>query len=58
MGDVFVIGLGVDLLQFGVLAGRYLAAPAALTQHEMNLAYAVPADIYLAFRLQVTLTGV
>jgi len=88
VGDFFVINLVVDVMQPGVLIGRYVAArasrpsgwcapvppscsglmspplppprryvvaPAALTQAEANAAYATPADIYLAFRLQVLL---
>ena len=31
----------------------YLTAPAALTQREMDAAYAVPPDFYLVFRLQL-----
>ncbi len=53
VGDFFVINLCVDLLQPGVLIGRYVVAPLAITQKEMNSAYATPADIFLAFRLQL-----
>lgn len=53
VGDFFVINLLVDVIQPGVLIGRYVVAPSALTQNEANSAYATPADIYLAFRLQL-----
>jgi hypothetical protein len=53
IGDFFIIQLGVDLLQPGVLIGRYLVAPSSLTQREMDVAYAVKPDFYLVFRLQL-----
>ena len=36
LGDFFIIQLGVDLMQPGILIGRYLAAPGSLTQREMD----------------------
>ena len=51
IGDLFVIGLGIDL------APRRDRVPPprheATTQREMNHLYTEKADIYLAFRLQV-----
>ena len=40
-------------MQIPVLVQRRLVAPRAPTQHAMDEAYAAPAGIYLAFRLQL-----
>lgn len=53
IGDTFIINLGIDLLQPGLLYARHVAAPAAHTQREMNQILSPKADIYLAFRLQL-----
>ena len=52
IGDLFVIGLGIDLARPGAIVCRHLATKAT-TQREMNHLYTEKADIYLAFRLQV-----
>ena len=53
IGDLLFIQIVLDLLQPGVLLARHVHAPAAPTQREMNELYVAPADIYVAFRLQV-----
>mmetsp|Transcript_13572 Transcript_13572/g.41242 ORF Transcript_13572/g.41242 Transcript_13572/m.41242 type:complete len:456 (-) Transcript_13572:335-1702(-) len=53
IGDTFVINLGIDLVQPGLLYARHVAAPAATTQREMNAILSPKADIYVAFRLQL-----
>ena len=52
IGDLFVIGLGIDLARPGAIVCRHLATKAT-TQREMNHLYTEKADIYLAFRLQL-----
>ena len=55
IGDIFVINLGIDLGQPGQLITKYLQAPHAKTQRELNsiITSSRNADIYLAFRLQL-----
>ena len=55
IGDIFVINLGIDFGQPGQLITKYLQAPTARTQRELNtmVTSSRTADIYLAFRLQL-----
>lgn len=55
IGDLIIINLVVDLLQPGALIQRLVATRTELTQRGMDQAYAVPRDLYLAFRLQLAL---
>ena len=54
IGDLIVINIFIDLCQPGLQIARYLLAPRAHTQREQNQIYTPNADIYVAFRLQVT----
>ena len=54
LGDIMVINLGIDLIRpFPDLIMRYILAPKAKTQQHMNELFAIPADITLAFRIQL-----
>jgi len=54
VGDLIVINLGIDLGRPDILISRHVLAKRTHTQREMNAMYAPRADIYLAFRLQLT----
>ena len=56
IGDIFVIGLGIDLARPGALIARHLASKAT-TQREMNHLYTEKADIY-ALTATCSLSGV
>ena len=51
--DTFVINLLVQGLNLNKLVRRWLLAPRALTQLEMNEAYTVRANLYVVDRLQI-----
>ena len=53
IGDLLVINGIIDLGQPGIMIARYVKAPRAYTQREMNSLYSPKADIYVAFRLQL-----
>ena len=53
LGDAIFIQVLLDFVQIPVLINRLFIAPRATTQKAMDQAYAVPAGIYLAFRLQL-----
>ena len=53
LGDMLFIQIFLDLIQPPVLISRWLHAPRASTQREMNELYVAKADIYVAFRLQL-----
>ena len=52
-GDAIFIQVVLDFVQVPVLLNRLCIAPRATTQRAMDQAYAAPAGIYLAFRLQL-----
>ena len=53
IGDLGLILLVIDGLQIGLLVARYISAPRAKSQREMNDRFACKAEIYVAFRLQL-----
>lgn len=53
IGDAILIQTLLDFVQIPVLVNRLCIAPRAATQLQMDRSYAVPAGIYLAFRLQL-----
>ena len=53
IGDCIFIQILLDFVQIPVLVNRLCIAPHASTQQAMDQAYAMPAGIYLAFRLQL-----